>query len=172
MNTEHLYYKIEQASSYLDQVREYAKTVNWTWVPFMNISIDFQKTLGPKLMKQDAMLNKLQSKFNAVMRLYMFPSMAVYNWHRDVEMGCSLNLVMDDYSAHTLFNPADKKEIIDRVVELKYEKNKWYLFNSQILHSVINVDSKDRVLLTITFPKNVTYNDVADYLKSQGILNN
>lgn len=172
MNTEHFYYKIEQMPSYLDQVKEYAKTANWTWVPFMNISIDFQKTLGLQLIKKDKMLSGLQSNFYAEMRLYMFPSMTVYNWHRDVEMGCSLNLVMDDYSAHTLFNPSDKKEIIDNVVELKYEKNKWYLFNSQILHSVINVDSKDRVLLTITFPKNVTYNDVADYLKLEGILNN
>lgn len=172
MNTEHLYYKIEQEPSYLDQVKEYAKTANWTWLPFMNISIGFQKTLGLQLIKKDKMLSRLQSKFDAEMRLYMFPSMTVYNWHRDVEMGCSLNLVMDDYSAHTLFNPSDKKEIIDNVVELKYEKNKWYLFNSQILHSVINVDSKDRVLLTINFPKNVTYNDVADHLKSEGILSN
>jgi hypothetical protein len=172
MNTKHLYYKIEQEPNFLDQVKEYAKTVNWIWIPFMNIALDFPKTLGFQLIKTDKMLSGLQSKFNAEMRLYMFPSMTVYNWHRDVETGCSLNLVMDDYSAHTLFNPNDKKEIIDSVVELKYEKNKWYLFNSQILHSVINVDSKDRVLLTITFPKNVTYNDVADHLKSEGILSN
>jgi len=172
MNNYNLYRKIEQESNFLSQIKEYAKTANWTWVPFMHISIDFQKTLGPQLMKQDEMLNKLQTKFNAMMRLYMFPSMAVYNWHRDIEMGCSLNLVMDDYSAHTLFNPNDNKKIIDNVVELKYEKNKWYVFNSQILHSVINLDSKNRVLLTVTFTKNVTYTDVVDYLESEGILNN
>jgi len=170
MNTNHLYCKLEQEPKFLDQVKEYAKTAIWTYVPFMNISIDFQKTLGLQLMIKDEMLIKLKSKFNATMRLYMFPSMAVYNWHRDAEIGCSLNLVMDDYSAHTLFNPTDKKEIIDSVVELKYEKNKWYLFNSQVLHSVINIDSKDRVLLTITFPKNVTYNEVSDYLNSENIL--
>lgn len=170
MNTDHLYRKLEQEPRFLDQVREYAKTAIWTWVPSTNISIDFQKNLGPQLINQDEMLSKLKLKFNATMRLYMFPSMTVYNWHRDAEMGCSLNLVLDDYSAHTLFNPTDMKEIIDSVVELKYEKNKWYLFNSQILHSVINVDSKDRVLLTITFPKNVTYNEVSDYLNSENIL--
>jgi hypothetical protein len=170
MNSDNLFYKIEKEPKFLNQVKEYVKTAAWTWVPFMSISIDFQKTLGLKLIEQDTVLKKLQSKFNAMMRLYMFPGMTVYNWHRDVEMGCSMNLVMDDYSAHTLFNPSDKKEIIDKVVELKYEKNKWYLFNSQILHSVINVDHTDRILLTITFPKGVTYNDVFEFLKSEGII--
>jgi hypothetical protein len=169
MNTNNLYYKLKQEPKFLDQVNEYAKTASWTWVPFMNISTDFQKSLGLELVRQDELLSKLQSKFNAMMRLYMFPSMTVYNWHRDVNMGCSINLVMDDYSAHTLFNPSGQKEIIGKVVELKYEKNKWYLFNSQILHSVINVDHKDRILLTITFPKGVTYNDVFEFLKSEGI---
>jgi hypothetical protein len=95
----------------------------------------------------------------------MFPGMTVYNWHRDVEMGCSMNLVMEDYDSHTLFNPTDKKEILDNVVELKYEKNKWYLFNSQILHSVVNVDPRNRLLLTITFPKHVQYQEILDFLK-------
>lgn len=169
MNNDNLYYRLEQEPKFLDQVKEYIKTTSWDWVPFMNISLDFQKTLGLKLIKEDEVLSKLQSKFNAMMRLYMFPSMTVYNWHRDVEMGCSMNLVMYDYDAHTLFNPSDKKEIRDKVVELKYEKNKWYLFNSQILHSVINVDNKDRILLTITFPKGVTYKDVFEFLKSERI---
>ena len=167
MNTNDLYYKLKQEPKFLDQVNEYAKTASWTWVPFMNISIDFQNKLGLKLIKQDETLSKLQSKFNAMMRLYMFPSMSVYNWHKDVEMGCSMNLVMDDYTAHTLFNTSDQKGIIDKVVELKYEKNKWYLFNSQILHSVINVDHKDRILLTITFPKSVTYHTIFEFIKSQ-----
>jgi hypothetical protein len=165
--TDTLFYKIEQEPIFLNKVREYAATAKWTWVPFMNISINFQKTLGLELIKQDPLLDNLRIKFNGIMRLYMFPSMTVYNWHRDVEMGCSINLVMEDYDSHTLFNPTDKKEILDNVVELKYEKNKWYLFNSQILHSVVNVDPRDRLLLTITFPKHVQYQEILDFLKSE-----
>ena len=165
--TNGLFYKIEQEPIFLDKVREYAETAKWTWVPFMNISIDFQKTLGLDLIKQDSLLDSLRNKFNGMMRLYMFPSMTVYNWHRDVEMGCSMNLVMEDYDSHTLFNPTDKKETIDNVVELKYEKNKWYLFNSQILHSVVNVDPRNRFLLTITFPKHVQYQEILDFLTSE-----
>jgi hypothetical protein len=165
--TDDLFYKIEQEPNFLDKVLDYSITAKWTWVPFMNISIDFQKTLGLELIKQDSLLDKLRDKFDGIMRLYMFPGMTVYNWHRDVEMGCSMNLVMEDYDSHTLFNPTDKKEILDNVVELKYEKNKWYLFNSQILHSVVNVDLRDRLLLTITFPKHVQYQEILDFLKSE-----
>jgi len=78
-----------------------------------------------------------------------------------------MNLVMDDYSAHTLFNPANRRDILDKVIELKYEKNKWYLFNSQILHTVINVDTRDRPLLTVSFPKDVEYQTVLKFIKSE-----
>jgi len=169
MNDE-LFYKIDKDVTFLDQVAEYAATAQWKWVPFMNISVDFQKTLGIELTNQDAFLSKLRDKFKGMLRLYMIPGMTVYNWHRDAEMGCSLNLVMDDYDAHTLFNPSDTKGIIDSVVELKYEKGKWYLFNSQIFHSVTNVGNRHRVLLTMTFPKNVQYKDVLEYLKSERIV--
>jgi hypothetical protein len=168
--TDELFYKIEQDVIFLDKVREFASTAEWKWVPFMHISPNFQKTLGLELTKQDSLLSKLQNKFNSTLRLYMFPSMTVYNWHRDAEMGCSLNLVMEDYDSHTLFNPSDNKEIIDNVIELKYEKNKWHLFNSQILHTVLNLGSNNRILLTVTFPKQVKYQEVLEYLKIEGLV--
>ena len=100
------------------------------------------------------------------MRLYMFPSMSVYNWHKDYAVGCSLNLVMEDYNAHTLFKSPDSKGILNKVIDLKYEKNKWYLFNSQIFHSVVNLGIRDRIMLTMTFPKNIKYQEILDFLKS------
>lgn len=167
MNTEDFYYKLKHEPKSLYQVNEYAKTARWSWVPFMNVARSFQNTLGSKIIQQNELLTKLQSKFDAKMRLYMFPSMTCYNWHRDAEIGCSMNLVLDDYSAHTLFNPANRKDILDKVIELKYEKNKWYLFNSQILHTVINLDTRDRPLLTLSFPLGVDYQTVLKFIKSE-----
>jgi hypothetical protein len=162
--TDNLFYKIDQEPAFLDKVRSYSSTAKWTYVPFMKISTNFQKTLGLELIKQDSLLEQLREKFDGTLRLYMFPGMTVYNWHKDVEIGCSINLVMEDYNSHTLFNPSHSKKIIDNVIELKYEKNKWYLFNSQILHCVVNMDPRDRLLLTMTFPNNVRYQEIFDFL--------
>jgi hypothetical protein len=162
-----LYYRLKSSPGYLDKVIEFSKNVSWKWVPFMNISLEFQRNLGLQITENDTMLSDLKNKFNGTLRLYMFAKNSVYNWHRDVDMGCSLNLIFDDYKSFTLFNPSDKKEIVDSVTELKYQKNYWYLFNSQILHSVVNLDTKDRILLTFTFPKNVNYSDVLDFIKQK-----
>jgi hypothetical protein len=161
-----LFYEINSTPDYLEEVRNFSKTAEWTWVPFMNISINFQNTLGKKISKSDIFLSNLQTKFSGTLRLYMFPRMTVYNWHRDSAMGCSLNLVMEDYNSSSLFTRSNQS-ILNEVIQLPYKKNTWYLFNSQILHSVVNLDQKDRILLTFTFPKNVSYDEVLSYIKSE-----
>jgi hypothetical protein len=48
------------------------------------------------------------------------------------------------------------------ILELKYEPKKFYLFNSQKQHSVINLD-RDRILITYLFHKPKTYQDIKDW---------
>ena len=55
MNTDDLYCKLEQETIFLDKVKEYSTTAVWTWVPFMNLSTDFQKILGIELINQDSL---------------------------------------------------------------------------------------------------------------------
>jgi len=164
---ENLYYQLKSIPPYLDDVINFSKNSKWDWVPFLHISVNFQNNLGLKITENDTMLSDLKNNFDGNLRLYMFPKNSVYNWHRDVEMGCSLNLVFDDYNSYTLFHSLDKKENDDNVVKLRYQKNYWYLFNSQILHSVVNDDVRDRILLTFTFPINVNYLDVLNFIKQK-----
>jgi hypothetical protein len=164
---EDLYYQLKTIPSYVDDVFKFSKTTKWTWIPFVYISMNFQFDLGLKITKNDIMLSDLKNMFNGGLRLYMFPKNSVYNWHRDAEIGCSLNLIFDDYKSFTLFNPSDETKILNSVVELQYQKNYWYLFNSQILHSIVNIDTKDRFLLTFTFPKNINYSNVLNFIKQK-----
>lgn len=162
MNTDNLFYKVDTECSILDKVFEFLPSANWEWVPYMNLA----KNFPAKLLFEDAFLNSIPKKFQPTLRLYNFPSNTIYNWHRDANIGCSFNMVLDDYKAYTLFNPSDRLGITNEIVELSYEKQKWYLFNSQILHQVINLHHNNRYLLTITFPKIIKYNEVLEWVKN------
>ena len=60
-------------------------------------------------------------------------------------------------SSHCLFNPKIQRgesveidNMTDRFIELKYKPNTYYLFNTQMAHSVYNFNNT-RYLLTIDF---------------------
>ena len=78
-----------------------------------------------------------------------------YHWHKDKNRGVCINsLVTIDSKSLTLFGKYknNHNSQLD-FVELKYKENKFYLFNNQEYHTVINFD-KDRVIFTIEFEKN------------------
>ena len=163
MNSENFFYKLDNKCTILNKVFDFLPKAKWEWVPYMNMATN----LPHHLIKHDPFLSGIPLKFYPALRLYKFSSNGVYNWHRDKDIGCSLNMVLDDYRAFTLFNSDDKIGITNNVTELAYEKHRWYLFNSQILHQVVNLHPTDRYLLTITFPKIIQYNDVLSYFKTQ-----
>jgi len=164
---ENLYYQLNSLPDYLEEITNFSKNACWQWVPFMHLSKEFQNDIGLKITEKDVMLSDLRNSFNGTLRLYMFPNNSVYNWHKDSNIGCSLNLIFDEYNSFTLFNSSNKTGIVDSVTELKYQKNRWYLFNSQVLHSVINMDAKKRFLLTFTFPRVIDYFKVLEFIKKK-----
>jgi hypothetical protein len=161
MNNDHIFYKLETPCDILDKVFDFIPNSEWRWVPYMNLSINFPA----HLLLKDKFLNSIPKTFRPTLRLYKFDSQSIYNWHKDADIGCSFNMVLDDYHCHTIFSPTNRLGIVHDFVELQYEKQKWYLFNSQILHLVMNLHTDSRYLLTVTFPKTVKYEDVFNWVK-------
>jgi hypothetical protein len=166
MSLENYYYKINIKPTCLSQVQEFLSSAVWNYVPYMTLSTNFQYSLGIQLSDQDPFLKSLKNKFDGTLRLYKFSRNSCYNWHKDAAIGCSLNLVMEDYHSFTLFDLDEKLSITNSIIEVKYEKNFWFLFNSQIKHMIINLDDRDRILLTMTFPRDVRYQDLLSYYKN------
>jgi hypothetical protein len=167
MNIENYYYKVNYKPSYINEIVEFLPHASWRWVPFMTVATNFQNSLGLQLTENDILLKSLKEKYWGSLKLYQFPSHTFYPWHKDAEIGCSLNLIMQDYRSITLFkSDTNRTDILQDIIELKYEKNVWYVFNSQLEHAVVNLDERDRILLTITFPKTVKYQDLLSYVKN------
>ncbi len=163
MNLEKFYFKINKPCTILDRVRDFIPHAKWTWVPYMNLAINFPADL----IKRDEFLNSIPGEFKPTLRLYKFFSNSMYNWHRDAAIGCSFNMVLEDYNSYTLFNKENKINIVNNFIELTYEKEKWHLFNSQQLHAVVNLDPRDRYLLTVSFPKSVKYDQLLEWVKNE-----
>jgi hypothetical protein len=75
-------------------------------------------------------------------------------------------MVLEEYNSHSLFTHSERDNMyVEPVVELKYEPETWYIFNSQERHSVINLDDRDRILFTLIMPKGTDYHNVVSWYK-------
>lgn len=70
-----------------------------------------------------------------------------YRLHTDFGRGVAINMLLSGEDSHCLF--VDDTDF----VELKYNKNKLYLFNTQKPHTVINF-SQQRLMFSVAFAEN------------------
>ena len=123
MNTDHLFYKLNAECTIIPKVLAFLPLAVWEWVPYQTVASNFPY----HMINHDPFLRTIPKKFFPVLRLYKFPATSIYNWHRDSFIGCSLNMVLEDYNSFTLFNKQNEEpSIVDETIELKYEKQKWY----------------------------------------------
>ena len=82
--------------------------------------------------------------------LLKIPSKSFYNWH------------VDDFRQSCIKNSYYHNNII----ELKYNPFTYYLFNTQKKHAVVNLDCKDRYLLSLYFEEETSYDILRNKLQS------
>lgn len=89
-----------------------------------------------------------------------------YNWHCDAKRKVSVNMIMTpDIKYYTLFGNSTESEDQFEFVTMEYEANTMYLFNTTMMHSIINFD-KPRYLFTIEFEdENLRYEELYERLQ-------
>ena len=92
-----------------------------------------------------------------------------YDWHIDTDRGVRVNMLLNNWdTSHCMFNPnmkrgesdyniqlADLKQGEREFVELKYTPQRYYLFNTQVAHTIYNFN-EPRYLLTLDFDEDIT----------------
>ena len=88
----------------------------------------------------------------------------LYEWHVDSGRSCSINFALSELpNAFTLFR-APINNAIFSIDECKYPIYRPVLFNSTVPHCVINNSNQPRYILSVTFPKLVTFDDARQFL--------
>ena len=105
----------------------------------------------------------------AEMGILRMPDHWVYHWHRDQNRQACINMLLSsDHHSHTLFGQAINSTNM-HCLELAYEPGRYYLFNNQIPHTVINLDV-DRYLFSLEFCEAVPYGELRERFASAALL--
>lgn len=98
----------------------------------------------------DPTLKELRKKREFRAGVIQVPANAAYMWHVDTDRNASINmLIEDDGQSKCVFAPGELG-IVTPIVELKYEPDMLYAFNTKVLHTVLNF-SKPRYMFSVEF---------------------
>lgn len=108
----------------------------------------------------------INEKFKIYPFIFKLPADSNYNWHTDVDRGVSINLPLNNHAqSFTCFLSNPQLDTLNSIHQLEYDPGYFYLFNTQVNHSVLNL-KQDRYFFSITFEKtklSLSYQTVLDY---------
>ena len=134
------------------------KTPDEAWLPYYNF---MALPVPVEILDDEPLLVDLakKRKFHAGI-LRMDPN-SCYNWHVDTDRHVALNmLVCDDGNSKCIF--AANYGLVMPITELKYKEFTYYIFNTQIPHTVYNF-SEPRYLFSLEFleeDRGLTYDEL------------
>ena len=179
MNTDDYFFKLNTACTVEVQLLDYCASIeDWstglTWESFL------QRIVPDSIIEQDKLLTIFKDMGWRISILKLVP-MSWYKFHIDLQGNrpAAINCLLGSPRSMTVFKGKEIRRLQEEILDLKYERHAYYLFNGMEPHAIFNFES-DRFLLTITppdshmakqyNPSNGTYKDAAGNLtlKSMG----
>lgn len=95
-----------------------------------------------------------------------FDPMSVLDWHADYPRQCGMNILINDVDGMARTFMREQIEGWNyKMVEVKYTVGKPILINTTVQHTTYNFHpTKTRYVLSISFGKDATYDEVKEYL--------
>jgi len=149
-------------------IQEFLPSTEWHWIPYVTVCKNIEE-IEDQFYKSCGFLSCMRQELEPTLALYKFPSSSFYEWHKDIYIGASINMVLKDYDSITLFSEDTDKIEIYKTTRLPYQPLTWYAFNSQERHCVINHGDEDRILLTVTFTRDYSYPELLRWYESMMI---
>lgn len=97
--------------------------------------------------------------------LKMSPNQS-YHWHKDESRQVSINMLLSAHSSSNCLFGVPKNSDNMYFTELKYKSNTLYLFNTQVLHTVINFQ-ETRFLFSVEFDPDITYDMIYNWKRGR-----
>jgi hypothetical protein len=139
------YYKIPSRSVITKELLEFAATAQ-NWQDYYN----FKAIQVPiEMLSKDSFLVDLFRKHPFVAGIVQLSPYVCYDWHIDSRRGVGVNMLLTpEIKSHCLFTNTEGVQF--PFEELVYEPDTYYLFNTQVRHTVINF-YEPRYLFTLEF---------------------
>ena len=139
------YYKITVKSEIAQELLDFANTAP-NWQDYYN----FKAVQVPiETLSKDPFLVALFDKHPFVAGIVQLSPYVCYDWHIDTRRGVGVNMLLNfEGVSHCLFAKGEGAQF--GFEELVYTPNRYYLFNTQTSHTVINF-AEPRYLFTLEF---------------------
>lgn len=164
------FFKIKEPSSIIENhFRDNMLSANWQRYHYFKAW-----EIPPSVWLREKALSEINKEFKiqhaGILRIDPYN---VYDWHRDDKRGAGINMLIQSEHSHSLFRRRLEVDhtggLVQKTIELKYEPNAFYLFNTQIEHCVINFN-EPRYLLSCEFEKpkqELSYINILNWIKSR-----
>lgn len=141
---------IPTKSTIVDELREIARA-SGPWVPYYNF---LARPVSYDILFKDPFFQWLGARYNFMGGIIKMEPYQQYDWHVDTRRGVGINMLLGHTKSYVLFTerPTD---LVKNIRPHKYQENIYYVFNTQVPHSVVNL-SGQRYLFTIEFEKDKT----------------
>ena len=139
------YYQVPTKSVIAKDLLEFALS-NQSWQDYYN----FKAVQVPaEIQAKDPFLVSLFQKYPFVAGIIQLDPNICYEWHIDTRRGVGVNMLLNfEGTSHCLFAKGEGVQF--SFEELPYSPDRYYLFNTQTRHTVINF-GEPRYLFTIEF---------------------
>lgn len=148
-STDDLFFKLPWTSTIREEVLDFAKTDKSNWIPYYTF---VAKKIPDCVLGQDAFLKKLYAHRPFLAGVMKLEPHIGYQWHVDTNRDAGINMLLNyEAPSHLIFSRNQtNNQIMCNFDELHYEKDAYYLINSDVPHMVINFEEV-RYLFSLTF---------------------
>jgi hypothetical protein len=135
------------------------------WIDYYN----FKAKLVPhEILFQDEFFKWLINRYDFIAGILRLDPYVCYDWHTDTRRGVGINMLLTPHSRSFCVFAPKKSDQVFKIEELQYKPSTYYLFNTQVDHTVYNFETT-RYLLSIEFAKEkheLSYDDLLIDIRS------
>ena len=162
------YYELPVQSIIVPQLLELIQN-NDKWIEYFSFPA---MPISYEILFQDTFFKRLFERHRFVPGILKMEPFKCYDWHVDANRGVGINqLLTPDTRSFCVFAP-QRGKLNFPIEELRYKPSTYYLFNTQVEHTVYNFD-ETRYLLSIEFEKDknaLSFSDLINDLESSPII--
>jgi len=150
MATADCYYEVERKSTISSELLDFAMQPS-EWMDYYNFKA---KLVPPDLLFKDRFFAWLLTKHNFIAGILKLDPYVCYDWHTDTRRGVGINMLLTPFNRSICAFAPDKHGMVFDIEELKYKPMTYYLFNTQVNHTVYNFETT-RYILSIEFEEDL-----------------
>ena len=157
------YYEIGKKSTIFKDLQDFAFQPS-EWAEHYNFDA---KRIPPEIIFQDDFFIWLTHRYSFVAGVLKLDPYTCYDWHTDTRRGVGINMLLTPFDRSVCAFKVDLDQTVFKIDELKYKPSTYYIFNTQVPHTVYNFETT-RYLMSVEFVKDkdeLTFEDLVEDIK-------